>query len=156
MDTVVTEDELGLILARHHEAVEAAKRGAVERARLDEDVRHQCADPLRKLAVPLFRDWSARLGVEGYPANIEDRLGCRPPSLVFRLAPHGGPESALALVCKRGPEVWVRITVGGTDLDSDVIKPLDELSVEDLRTGLSRLVTAGLQATIAKRSDCGP
>src|ERR1044071_2532680 len=98
MQTVIG-DELNLILARHHEAVEAARQAAAERARRDEDIRHECAAPLRNVALPLFGNWSTRLGVAGYPANVEDRLGCRPPSLVFRLAPHDGPASILTLVC---------------------------------------------------------
>lgn len=155
METV-TGDELGLILAKHHEAVEAAKRAAAERARLDEDIRHECASPLRKVALPLFGDWSRRLGVEGYPANVEDRLGCRPPSLIFRLAPHGGPESTMTLACGVGAQVRLRINVAGRDLESDWQKPLTELSADDLREGLGRFVTAALQATISKRSDCGP
>jgi hypothetical protein len=156
MDTTVTDDQLSLILSKHHEAVESAKRAAAERARQDEDIRHECADPLRKLAVPLFRDWSARLGVEGYPANIEDRLGCRPPSLSFRLAPHGGPDSTMMLLCRPGREVALRINVAGNDVETVWQKPLAELSLDDLRAGLGRLVAAGLQATIARRSDCGP
>jgi hypothetical protein len=156
MDTAVTQDDLGLILAKHHEAVESAKRAAAERARQDEDIRHECAAPLRKLALPLFGEWSSRLAVEGYPANIEDRLGCRPPNLVFRLAPHGGPDSTLMLLCRPGREVSLRITIAGKDNETVWQKPLDDLSAEDLRSGLARLVAAGLQATISRRSDCGP
>jgi hypothetical protein len=152
----VIGDELGLILARHHEAVEAARLAASERARLDEEIRHECAAPLRDVALPLFGDWSRRLAVEGYPAKVEDRLGCRPPSLVFRLAPHGAPESIMTLVCGAGPEVQLRMNVAGKDLESDWHKPLAELNADDLRVGLGRFVTAALQATIAKRSDCGP
>ena len=152
----VTRDELTLILAKHHEAVEAARLAAAERARRDEDIRHECAAPLRNVALPLFGNWSTRLGVEGYPAKVEDRLGCRPPSLVFRLAPHEGPESIMTLVCVPGPGVQLRFNIAGKELESDWQKPLTELSVDDLRVGLGRFVTAALQATIAKRSDCGP
>ncbi len=152
----VTEDELTLILARHHEAVEAAKQAAAERARLDDEIRHECATPLRKLALPLFGEWSARLGVEGFPAKIDDRLGCRPPSLVFRLAPHGGPESAMTLMCRPGREVELGINVGGQNIEPGWQKPLTELSIEDLRAGLARFVAAALKATISRRSDCGP
>lgn len=156
MDTAVTQDELALILSKHHEAVESAKRAAAERARQDEDIRHECAAPLRKLALPLLGEWSARLGVEGYPANIEDKLGCRPPNLVFRLAPHGGPDSTMMLLCRPGREVALRINVAGKDLETVWQKPLGDLSADDLRAGLAQLVAAGLQATISRRSDCGP
>jgi hypothetical protein len=156
MDTAITADELALILAKHHEDVESAKRAAAERARQDEDIRHECAAPLRKLALPLFGEWSARLGVEGYPANIEDRLSCRPPNLEFRLAPHGGPDSTMMLLCRPGREVSLRINVAGRDVETIWQKRLDDLSVDDLRAGLARLVAAGLQATISRRSDCGP
>ncbi len=152
----VTGDELTLILDRHREAVAAAKLAAAERAHRDEDVRHQCAAPLRNVALPLFEDWSSRLVVEGYPAKIEDRMGCRPASLGFRLAPHGGPESIMTLVCVPGPEVQLRFNIAGKDLESVWQRPLTELSADDLRAGLGRFVTAALQATIAKRSDCGP
>lgn len=155
METV-TGDELTLILARHRDAVAAARLAAAERARRDEDIRHDCAAPLRNVALPLFQHWSTRLVVEGYPTKIEDRIGCRPPSLVFRLAPHDGPESIMTLVCVPGPEVQLRFNIAGKDLESDPQKPLTELSADDLRVGLGRFVTAALQATIAKRSDCGP
>ena len=155
MDTV-TADELTLILAKHHEAVEAARQAAAELARRDDEIRHECAAPLRSVALPLFGNWSKRLEVEGYPATVEDRLGCRPPRMVFRLAPRGGPESTLTLACGPGAAVRLRINVAGKELESDWQKPLAELSTDDLREGLGRFVTAALQATIAKRSDCGP
>lgn len=152
----VTGDELTLILTRHREAVEAARQAAAERAHRDEDVRHECAAPLRGVAMPLFEDWSRRLMVEGYPAKVEDRLGCRPPSVVFRLAPHGGPESFMTLVCAPGPEVQLRFNIAGKDFESDWHRPLTELSADDLRVELGWFAAAALQATISKRSDCGP
>ena len=154
MDTV-TADELTLILAKHHEAVEAARQAAAELARRDDEIRHECAAPLRSVALPLFGNWSKRLEVEGYPATVEDRLGCRPPRMVFRLAPRGGPESTLMLACGPGAAVRLQINVAGKELESDWQKPLAELSTDDLCEGLGRFVTAALRATISRRSDCG-
>src|SRR5690242_11775674 len=100
---VDTADELTRILAEHQEAVAAARRAAAQRVHDDENTRHDCEAPLRDVALPLLREWSRRLAVEGYPTAIDDLLGCRPPALVFRLAPRGGPESSLTLACEPGP-----------------------------------------------------
>jgi hypothetical protein len=48
------------------------------------------------------------------------------------------------------------MNVGGKELESPWRKPLSELGADDLRVGLARFVTEALEATIAKRSDCGP
>jgi hypothetical protein len=149
-------DELTRIIAKHREDVAAAKVAAEQRARNDENARHACEAPLRALALPVLRDWSKRLAVEGYPTNVEDRLGCRPSTLVFRLAPRGGTESSLTLACEPGPTVRFRITVDGKHLGGDSQTPLAELQTHDLLEGLGRFLTAALAATIPKRSDCGP
>jgi hypothetical protein len=149
-------DELTRIIAKHRTDVAAAKVAAEQRARNDENVRHDCEDPLRRIALPLLRDWSKRLSVEGYPTSVEDRLGCRPPSLVFRLAPHKAPESSLTLACEPGPAVRFRVNVQGKDVGADLQTPLDELETRDLLEGLGRFVTVALAAAIPKRSDCGP
>ena len=149
-------DELTRIIATHREHVAAARAAAEQRARNDEHARHDCEAPLRGVALPLFRDWSKRLLVEGYPTSIEDRLGCRPPSLVFRLAPRGGPESALTLACEAGPAVRFRMNVDGKDVGADAPTALDELQTSVVLEGLRRFVAAALEATIPKRSDCGP
>ena len=120
-------DELTRIIAKHREDVAAAKVAAERRARNDENVRHECETPLRGVALPLLRDWSKRLLVEGYPAIVEDRLGCRPPSLVFRLAPRGAPESTLTLACEPGPAVRFRINVEGKEVAAELQTPLAEL-----------------------------
>ena len=73
------------IIATHREHVAAAKAAAEERARHDEDARHDCEAPLREVALPVLREWSKRLSVEGYPTSVEDRLGCRPPAWCFGL-----------------------------------------------------------------------
>jgi hypothetical protein len=153
---VDTMDELTRILAQHHEAVEAARRAALQRADVDEHTRHDCEAPLRDVALPLFREWSKRLAVEGYPAHIDDLLGCRPPALVFRLAPRGGPESFLTLACEPGPAVRFRMTVDGEQVDRGGSTPLAELRPPVVLQGLARFVEAALAATIPKRSDCGP
>lgn len=152
---VDTADELTRILAQHHEAVEAARRAAAQRAHDDEHTRHDCETPLRDIALPVLREWSKRLAVEGYPANIDDLLGCRPPALVFRLAPRGGPESSLTLACESGPAVRFRMSVDG-HVDAGVRTPLAELRPPVVVDGLARFVEAALAATIPKRSDCGP
>jgi hypothetical protein len=149
-------DELTRILAKHKEDVAAAKAAAEQRARNDENARHDCEAPLRRVALPLFRDWSKRLMVEGYPTSVEDRLGCRPPSLVFRLAPHRGPESSLTVACEAGPAVRFRVNVDGKDLGGDSRTPLAELQAPVVLEGLGRFLTEALAATIPRRSDCGP
>jgi hypothetical protein len=149
-------DELTRILATHREHVAAAKVAAELRARNDENVRHDCEAPLRGVALPLLRDWSKRLSVEGYPASVEDRLGCRPPSLVFRLAPRGGPESSLTLACEAGPAVRFKMNVDGKDVGAGLQTPLAELHARIVLEGLGRFVTAALEAIIPRRSDCGP
>ena len=106
-------DELTRILAKHREDVAAARMAAEQRARNDENARHDCVAPLRGVALPLLRDWSKRLSAEGYPTSVEDRLGCRHASLIFRLAPHKGPESSLTLACEVGPAVRFRMNVDG-------------------------------------------
>jgi hypothetical protein len=147
-------DQLTRIIAKHRIDVAAAKVAAEQRARNDESVRHDCEAPLRALALPLLRDWAKRLLVEGYPANVEDRLGCRPSSLVFRLTPRGAPESSLTLVGAPGPAVRFRINVQGEEVDTDFQTPLAELQPQDVLDGLDRFVTAALEATIPRRSDC--
>ena len=147
-------DELTRIIAKHREDVAAAKVAAERRARNDENVRHECEAPLREVALPLLRDWSKRLLVEGYPASVEDRLGCRPPSLVFRLAPRGAPESTLTLACEPGPAVRFRVNVEGKEVAAELQTPLAELGTPVVLEGLGRFVTAALEAIITKRSDC--
>ena len=147
-------DELTRIIAKHREDVAAARVAAQQRARNGENVRHDCEAPLRGVALPLLRDWSRRLSVEGYPTSVEDRLGCRPPSLVFRLAPRGTPESSLTLACEPGPAVRFRINVEGKDVGADLQTPLTQLQTPVVLEGLGRFVTAVLEATIPKRSDC--
>jgi hypothetical protein len=149
-------DELTRIIAKHREDVAAARVAAEERARHDENTRHACEAPLRGVALPLLRDWSKRLSVEGYPTSVEDRLGCRPPSLVFRLAPHKGPESSLTLACEAGPAVRFRMNVDGKDVGADWQTPLAGLQTRVVLEGLGRFVMAALEATIPRRSDCGP
>lgn len=144
------------IIATHREHVAAAKAAAEERARHDEDARHDCEAPLREVALPLLREWSKRLSVEGYPTNVEDRLGCRPPSLVFRLAPRGGPESSLKLVSETGPAVRFSMNVDGREVGADMKTPLAGLQTRVVIEGLGRFVTAALEAAIPRRSDCGP
>ena len=149
-------DELTRIIAKHREDLAAARIAAEQRARNDANARHDCEAPLRREALPVLRDWSKRLSVEGYPTSVEDRLGCRPSSLVFRLAPHGGPESSLTLVCEPGPAVRFGINVDGKDVAADLRTPLAELRSHIVLEGLARFVTAALEAAIPKRSDCGP
>jgi hypothetical protein len=149
-------DELTRILATHREHVAAARVAAQQRARNDENARHDCEAPLRQIAFEPLREWAARLGTEGYPATIDDRLGCRPPSLIFRLAPHGTPESCLTLVCEAGPAVRFQMNVDGRDLGDDLETPLAELDTGIVLEQLGRFVTAALEATIPRRSDCGP
>jgi hypothetical protein len=149
-------DELTRILAKHREHVTAAKVVAEQRARNDENARHDCEAPLRGVALPLLRAWSTRLSAEGYPTSVEDRLGCRPAGLVFRLAPHRGPESSLTLACEAGPVVRFRMNVDGKDVDADLQTPLAELQPRVVLEGLGRFVTAALEAAIPRRSDCGP
>lgn len=149
-------DQLTRILAKHREDVAAARVAAEQRARNDENARHDCEAPLRGVALPLLRDWSTRLSAEGYPTSVEDRLGCRPASLVFRLAPHHGPESSLTLTCEAGPAVRFRMNVDGKDVGADLRAPLAELQTGVVLEGLGRFVTAALEAAIPRRSDCGP
>jgi hypothetical protein len=149
-------DELTRILATHREHVAAAKVAAEQRARNDETARHDCESPLRGVASPLLREWAKRLSAEGYPTHVEDRLGCRPPSVVFRLAPHKGPESSLRLVCVAGPAVRFRMNIDGKDVGDDWQTPLAELQPRVIQEGLGRFVTIALEAIIPRRSDCGP
>jgi hypothetical protein len=149
-------DELTRILAKHREHVAAARVAAEQRARNDENARHDCEAPLRGVASPLLRDWAKRLSAEGYPTTVEDRLGCRPPSLVFRLASHKGPESSLTLVCEAGPTVRFRMNIDGKDVGADMQAPLAELQARVVLEGLGRFVTVALEAIIPRRSDCGP
>jgi len=149
-----TTDDLGRILERHKARAAAARAAADERARGYADARHDCGDRLRAVALPLLRAWSKRLSVEGYPTSVEDRIGCQPPSLVFRLAPHGGPESSLALACQIGRTIQFRITLAGKDIGSDLEAPLATLEPKTVVEGLARFVTKALEATIAE--DCRP
>ena len=149
-------DELNRIIAKHREDVAVARAAAEQRARNDENSRHGCDGPLRGIAMPLLREWSKRLSAEGYPTSVEDRLGCRPASLIFRLAPHKGPESTLTLACESGPAVRFRMNVDGKDLGSDLRTPLAELQPGIIIEGLGRFVTEALAAAIPRRSDCGP
>ena len=149
-------DELARIIVKHREDVAAAKAAAEQRARNDENARHGCDAPLRGVAMPLLREWSKRLSAEGYPTSVEDRLGCRPASLVFRLAPHKGPESSLTLACEAGPAVRFRMDVDGKNVGADLQTPLAELQPSVVLEGLGVFVTAALEAAIPRRSDCGP
>jgi hypothetical protein len=149
-------DELTRILAKHREDVAAARAAAERRARNDENARHDCGAPLRGVALPLLREWSKRLSAEGYPTSVEDLLGCRPPSLVFRLAPHKGPESSLTLACEVGPAVRFRMSVDGKNVGTDLQTPLADLQNRVVLEALGRFVTAALEAAIPRRSDCGP
>ena len=149
-------DALTRIIAKHREDVAAAKLAAEQRARSDESTRHGCEAPLRGVALPLLRDWSNRLSAEGYPTSVEDRLGCRPPSLIFRLAPHRAPESTLTLACEPGPAVRFRMNIDGKDVGGDWQTPLTGLRSSVVLEGLDRFVTAALEAIIPRRSDCGP
>jgi hypothetical protein len=149
-------DELTRRLATHREHVAAARVAAQERARKDENARHDCEGPLRRVAFPPLREWSARLASEGYPATIEDRLACHPPSLVFQLAPHGAPASSLTLACEAGPAVRFRMNVDGKDVDDNLQTPLAELETSVVLEQLGRFVTEALAATIPRRSDCWP
>ncbi len=149
-------EELTRILDTHREHVAAARMAAEQRARHDEHTRHDCEAPLRGVALPVLRDWSKRLSGEGYPTSVEDRLGCRPPGLVFRLAPRGGPESSLTLACEAGPAVRFRMQVDGKEVGADLQTPLAELQAPVVLEELGRFVTAALEATIRRRSDCGP
>ena len=105
--------------------------------------------------LPLLREWSKRLSAEGYPTSVEDRLGCRPASLVFRLAPHKGPESSLTLACEAGPAVRFRMNVDGKDLGSDLQTPLAELQPGVILEGLGRFVTEALAAAIPSEATAG-
>jgi hypothetical protein len=150
------DDQLTRIIAKHREDVAVARAAAERRARSAESARHDCEAPLREIALPVLREWSKRLSVEGYPTSVEDLLGCRPPSLVFRLAPHKGPESLLTLACEAGPAVRFRMSVDGKDVGDDFHTPLAELQTRVVLDGLGRFVTAALEAAIPRRSDCGP
>jgi hypothetical protein len=154
--SVTTADELARIIEKHRQDVAAAKLAAQQQARDDEHTRHACEAPIRAVALPVFREWSERLAVEGYPTRVEDRLGCRPPTLVFHFAPRGTPESSLTLVCEPGPSVGFRIAIEGKEAGPDVHTPLAELEAGTIVQGLSRFLAAALAATIPRRSDCGP
>jgi hypothetical protein len=149
-------DELARIITRHRMDVAAAKAAAEQQARSAEHARHDCEGPLRGIALPLLQEWAKRLAVEGYPAHVEDRLGCRPSTLVFRLAPRAGPGSALSLVCEAGPVVRFSMNVDGRDVGDDAETPLAELEPRIVLDGLGRFVAKALAATIPRRSDCGP
>lgn len=149
-------DELARIIARHRMDVAAARAAAEQEARSAEHARHDCEGPLRGVALPLLREWARRLAVEGYPAHVEDRLGCRPSSLVFRLAPRGGPDSALSLVCEAGPVVRFSMSVDGREVSHGAPTPLTQLEPGAVVDGLGRFVAEALAATIPRRSDCGP
>ena len=154
--SVYTEDLLTQILTRHREDVAAARLAAQQRVHDDEDARHDCEAPLRDVALPVLREWSKRLAVEGYPTSVEDLLGCRPPSLVFRLTARGSRESSLTLACESGPTVHFKINIEGKDAGNDIRTPLAELRTDGVVQGLGRFVSVALAATIPKRSDCGP
>jgi hypothetical protein len=149
-------DELARIIARHRLDVAAARAAADRLARDAEHARHDCEGPLRTVALPLFRTWAKRLAVEGYPAHVEDRLGCRPSTLVFELVPKGGPASALSLVCEAGPVVRFSMSIDGQEIGQDTQTPLAELQPGIVLDGLGRFVAEALAATIPRRSDCGP
>ena len=149
-------DELTRIIAKHRDEVAAARAAAEQRARNDENARHGCDAPLRGVAMPVLREWSKRLSAEGYPTSVEDRLGCRPASLVFRLAPHKGPESSLTLACEEGPAVRFKMSIDGKAVGTDLQTPLAELQTGIVLEGLGRFVTVALEAAIPRRSDCGP
>jgi hypothetical protein len=106
--------------------------------------------------LPLLHQWAKRLSAEGYPTSVEDRVGCRPSCLVFRLAPHKGRESSLTLACEGGPAVRFKMNVDGENVGGDVQTPLASLQARDVLEGLGRFVTAALEAAIPRRSDCGP
>ena len=154
--SVTTEDELTRIIAKHRQDVAAAKLAAEQRARDDEHTRHDCEAPIRSVALPVFREWSERLAVEGYPSTVEDRLGCRPSALVFHFAPRGVPESSLTLACEAGPAVRFSMLIEGKQADGDTRTPLADLDPGFVVEGLGRFLSAALEATIPRRSDCGP
>lgn len=154
--SAVNGDELTRILATHREHVAAARAAAEQRARKDETAWHDCEAPLRGVALPLLHTWAKRLSAEGYPTSVEDRVGCRPSCLVFRLAPHKGPESTLTLAVDSGPAVRFRMNVDGQDLGDELKTPLAGLQPNVVLQGLARFVTAALEAAIPRRSDCGP
>jgi len=154
--TLTTADELSRIIQKHREDVAAAKLAAEQRARDDEHTRHACEIPIRSIALPVFREWSERLAVEGYPSRVEDRLGCRPPTLVFHFAPRGSPESTLMLVCESGPAVAFRSLIEGKEAEPEAHTPLHSLDSGTIVDGLSRFLTSALAAMIPRRSDCGP
>jgi hypothetical protein len=149
-------DSLTQIIARHRTDVAAARAAADQKARSAEHARHDCEGPLRGVALPVLREWAKRLSVEGYPTLVEDRLGCRPASLIFRLAPHGTPPSSLALVCHAGPAVRFKTNIDGTDQADEPETPLAELQGPVVLDQLGRFVAEALAATIPRRSDCGP
>jgi hypothetical protein len=151
-----TDDQLARIIAKHRLDVAAARTAAEQEARSAEHARHDCEGPLRSVALPLLHEWAKRLAVEGYPAHVEDRLGCRPSSLVFRLAPRGGPDSALSLICEAGPVVRFSMSVDGQEVGDGPATPLGQLDSRIVADGLGRFVEEALAATISRRSDCGP
>jgi len=145
-----TRDDLARILERHREKLAAVRAAAEEKAHGYADARTYCGDQLRAVAMPLLREWSKRLSVEGYPTSVEDRLGCHPPSLVLRLAPHGAPESSLALACQAGRIIHFRSTVAGKDMGSEIETPLASLEPHLVVEGLRRFVTNALEATLVE------
>ena len=150
-----TTVELNRILEKHREKVAAARAAAELRARNDADARHDCGPGLREIAIPVLREWSKRLAVDGYPTSVDDRLGCRPPCLIFRLAPRGGPESSLTLACVTGQTIRFGMAVAGKDLGADLETSLAKLDSHVIVEELGRFVTQALDATIAQ-PDCGP
>ena len=144
-------DSLSLILEQHRVKAAAAHAEAEQRARDDVQAQHECGPRVREFATPILREWSKRLSVEGYPTTIDDRLGCRPPVLILRLAPRGGPESSLCLGCLCGGTVRFRITIAGKEIGGDVETPLTELRTAALVVALGRFVPEALEATLAHR-----
>ena len=143
-----TTDDLNRILERHRERAASARAAAEQKARGYADCRQDCGNRLRGVALPILREWAKRLSVEGYPAFIDDRIGCHPPSLIFRLAPHGGPESSLGLACEIGRIVRFKVTVAGKEIGPDFETPLADLEPQAVLDGLSRFATEALEATI--------
>jgi hypothetical protein len=150
-----TLDDLDRILERHKDKLAAARAAALLKARTDADALHDCGPRLRAIAMPLLHDWSKRISVEGYPVTVDDRLGCRPPRLIFRLAPRGSPESSLTLACETDHSVRCLLTVAGKDAGTDFEASLDTLDTHVLAEGLGRFVAQALEATLPQ-SDCGP
>ena len=148
-------DDLERILEQHKEKATAARAAALLKARTDADALHDCGPRLRAIAMTLLHDWSKRISVEGYPTTVDDRLGCRPPRLIFRLAPRGGPESTMTLACEPDHSVRSLLTIAGQDAGTDFETTLDDLDADRLVEGLGRFVAQALDATIPQ-PDCGP